>query len=202
MHIATTTVGYPEGKTITLEAIPPLLYEVTEDTEKPTWKMMEGSDSICGYVCQKATGNFRGKKWNVLYAEDIPTAAGPWKLQGLPGLIAYAADEEGIHTFKLIGIYQETVPVTYSSGSVVSKFSMEELRMKKTVIPYEKATREQMLKQKNNVFGNRMYLTDPMFYMTGQKEIMNVGVESGNVQLVGGLLVPDRPHKYQPLELK
>lgn len=202
MHIATTTVGYPEGKTITLEAIPPLLYEVTEDTEKPTWKMMEGSDSICGYVCQKATGNFRGKKWNVLYAEDIPTAAGPWKLQGLPGLIAYAADEEGIHTFKLIGIYQETVPVTYSSGSVVSKFSMEELRMKKTVIPYEKATREQMLKQKNNVFGNRMYLTDPMFYMTGQKEIMNVGVESGNVQLVGGLLVPDRPHKYQSLELK
>lgn len=202
MHIATTTVGYPEGKTITLEAIPPLLYEVTEDTEKPTWKMMEGSDSICGYECLKATGNFRGKKWNVLYAEDIPTAAGPWKLQGLPGLIAYAADEEGIHTFKLIGIYQETVPVTYSSGSVVSKFSMEELRMRKTVIPYEKATREQMLKQKNNVFGNRMYLTDPMFYMTGQKEIMIVGLESGNVQLVGGLLVPDRPHKYQPLELK
>lgn len=202
MHIATTTVGYPEGKTTAIESIPPLQYAVTEDMEKPTWKMTEGNDSVCGYLCQKANGEFRGKKWNVLYAEDIPTAAGPWKLQGLPGLITYAADDEGIHTFKLIGIYQETAPITHSSGSVVSKFSMEELRMKKTVIPFEKSTREQMLKQKKNVFGNRMYMTDPMFYMTGQKEILNVGKESGNVQFVGGLFVPDKPHKYQPLELK
>ena len=201
MHIATTTVGYPEGKSTILEVIPPLQYEVTEDTEKPSWSMAEGSDSVCGYMCQKANGEFRGKKWNVLYAEDIPTAAGPWKLQGLPGLITYATDDEGIHTFKLIGIYQESVPITYSSGSVVSKFSMEELRMKKTVIPYEKTSREQMLKQKKNVFGNRMYLTDPMFYMTGQKEILNVGKESGNVQFVGGLFVPEKAHKYQPLEL-
>lgn len=202
MHIATTTVGYPEGKTTAIESIPPLQYAVTEDMEKPTWKMTEGSDSVCGYLCQKANGEFRGKKWNVLYAEEIPTAAGPWKLQGLPGLITYAADDEGIHTFKLIGIYQETVPITYSSGSAVSKFSMEELRMKKTVIPYEKATREQMQKQKKNIFGNRMYLTDPMFYITGPKEILNVGKENGNVQFVGGLFVPEKPHKYQPLELK
>lgn len=202
MHIATTTVGYPQGKISSIESIPPLQYAVTEDMEKPTWKITEGSDSVCGYLCQKANGEFRGKRWNVLYAEDIPTAAGPWKLHGLPGLITYAADDEGIHTFKLIGIYQETVPITYSSGSVVSKFSMEELRMKKTVIPFEKSTREQMQKQKKNIFGNRMYLTDPMFYITGPKEILNVGKENGNVQFVGGLFVPNKAHKYQPLELK
>ena len=171
MHIATTTVGYPEGKTTAIESIPPLQYAVTEDMEKPTWRMMEGSDSVCGYLCLKANGEFRGKKWNVLYAEDIPTAAGPWKLHGLPGLITYAADEEGIHTFKLIGIYQETAPITHSSGSAVRKFDINERRMKTTIIPYEKSTREQMQKQKKNVFGNRMYLTDPMFYMTGPKEI-------------------------------
>jgi GLPGLI family protein len=200
MHIATTTVGYPEGKTITLESIPPLQYEVTEDTETPTWNMVEGSDSICGYLCQKASGKFRGKTWNVLYAEDIPTAAGPWKLQGLPGLITYAADDKGIHTFKLIGIYQETVPITYSAGSVASKFSMEERRMIKTVIPHEKATREQIQKQKKNVFGNRLYPSNPMFYMTGAKEILKVYQNSGDYQFVGGLYVPDKAHKYQPLE--
>lgn len=203
MHIATTTVGYPEGKTTSIESIPPLQYAVTEDIEKPTWKMAEGSDSVCGYLCQKANGEFRGKKWNVLYAEDIPTAAGPWKLQGLPGLITYAADDEGIHTFKLIGIYQETAPITHSSGSAVMKFVINERRMKKTVIPYEKATREQMLKQKKNMFGNRMYLTDPMFYMTGPKEINYVTTSNETkYQFVGGLFVPDTPHKYQPLELK
>lgn len=200
MHIATTTVGYPEGKTITLESIPPLQYEVTEDTETPTWNMVEGSDSICGYLCQKASGKFRGKTWNVLYAEDIPTTAGPWKLQGLPGLITYAADDKGIHTFKLIGIYQETVPITYSAGSVVSKFSIEERRMIKTMIPHEKATREQIQKQKKNVFGNRLYPSNPMFYMTGAKEILNVYQNSGDYQFVGGLYVPDKAHQYQPLE--
>lgn len=200
MHIATTTVGYPEGKTITLESIPPLQYEVTEDTETPTWNMVERSDSICGYLCQKASGKFRGKTWNVLYAEDIPTTAGPWKLQGLPGLITYAADDKGIHTFKLIGIYQETVPITYSAGSVVSKFSMEERRMIKTMIPHEKATREQIQKQKKNVFGNRLYPSNPMFYMTGAKEILKVYQNSGDYQFVGGLYVPDKAHQYQPLE--
>lgn len=202
MHIATTIVGSPEGKTITCESLPPLQYEVTEDTEKPTWNMVDGSDSVCGYICQKANGKFRGRKWNVLYAEDIPTAAGPWKLQGLPGLITYAADEDGIHTFKLIGIYQESVPITRSLGSVISKFSMEERRMKATVIPYEKATREQMQKQKKNVFGNRMYLTDPKFYMTGPKEILLTGGKNCDYQFVGGLFVPVKAHKYQPLELK
>ena len=204
MHIATTTVGYPEGKTITLESIPPLQYEVTEDTEAPAWTMVEGSDSICGYLCQKASGKFRGKTWNVLYAEDIPTVAGPWKLQGLPGLITYAADDEGIHTFKLIGIYQETVPITYSAGSVVSEFVIQERRMRNTVVPFEKTTREKMQKQKNTVFGNRLYLTNPMFYMTGPKTIFHTygKSENENYQFVGGLYVPDRAHKYQPLEVK
>ena len=199
MHIATTTVGYPEGKTITLESIPPFLYEVTEDTEMPTWNMVEGSDSICGYLCQKANGKYRGKTWNVLYAEDIPTAAGPWKLQGLPGLITYAADDEGIHTFKLIGIYQETAPITYSLGTLVSEFSIEERRMRMTVKPFMKATREQMQKQKKTVFGNRTYLTNPMFYMDA-KEIMSVGQKSASYQFVGGLYIPSKAHKYQPLE--
>ena len=204
MHIATTTVGYPEGKTISLESIPPHQYEVTEDTEMPAWNMVEGHDSVCGYLCQKANGKFRGKTWNVLYAEDIPTAAGPWKLQGLPGLIAYAADDEGIHTFKLIGIYQEAVPITYSAGSVVSEFVIQERRMRNTVVPFEKATREQMQKHKNTVFGNRLYMTNPMFYMSGPKTIFHTYGKNENetYQFVGGLYVPEQGHKYQPLELK
>ena len=202
MHIATTTVGHPEGKTISLESIPPFQYEVTEDTEMPTWNMMEGSDSICGYLCQKAKGKFRGKTWNVLYAEDIPTTAGPWKLQGLPGLITYAADDEGIHTFKLIGIYQETSPITYSAGAVVLKFSVEERRIRETVTPYEKATRAQILKQKKNVFGNRVYQSDPTFYMAGSKETLHLSQKGENYRFMGGLFVPQKAHKYQPLELK
>ena len=59
-----------------------------------------------------------------------------------------------------------------------------------------------MLKQKKNVFGNRQYLTNPMFYMTGPKEILHLAQEGGNYhQFVGGLYIPEKAHKYQPLEL-
>ena len=85
---------------------------------------------------------------------------------------------------------------------MVSKFSMEERRMITIVTPYEKTTREQIMKQKKNVFGNRLYLTNPTFYMTGKKEILNIGQTSGNYQFVGGLYIPDKAHVYQPLELK
>ena len=165
--------------------------------------MVEGTDSICGFLCKKANGEFRGKIWNVLYAEDIPTVAGPWKLQGLPGLITYAIDDEGIHKFKLIGLYQETEPITYSSGSVVSEFVIQERRMRNTVVPYEKVTREQMQKHKKATFGNRLYLTNPMFYMSGPKTIYHTyGPKSGEYQFVGGLYIPEKAHKYQPLELE
>lgn len=202
MHIATTTVGHPEGKTITLESIPPLQYEVTEDTENPTWNMTDGNDSICGYLCQRANAEFRGRKWNVMYTEEIPTTAGPWKLQGLPGLITYATDSEGIHTFRLIAIYQESVPVTYKSGSITGKFNTETLKMENIFVPYGKSTREQMLKQKNKVFGNRLYMTDPQFYMTGPKQVVVTYGKDENYNFIGGLFIPTKGHKYQPLELK
>ena len=203
MHIATTLVGYPEGKTVTQEPVPPLYYEVREDTKAPTWNMVEETDSISGYLCKKAHGEFRGKIWNVFYAEDIPTVAGPWKLHGLPGLITYAIDDEGIHTFKLIGLYQETVPITYSAGYLHSEFIIQERRISTTVVPYEKVTREQMQKHKKDTFGNRQYLTTPMFYMTGPKTIFHTyGPKSGEYQFVSGLYIPDKAHKYQPLELE
>ena len=202
MHIATTTVGYPEGKTTTLESIPPLQYEVTEDTEKPSWNIMEGSDSVCGYLCQKANSEFRGKKWNVMYTEEIPTTAGPWKLQGLPGLMTYATDSEGIHTFRLIALYQESVPITYSGGSITGKFNTETYNMENIFVPYEKSTRDQMLKHKKQVFGNRQYMTDPQFYMTGPKQVVVTYGKDENYNFIGGLFVPAKGHKYQPLELE
>ena len=73
-------------------------------------------------------------------------------------------------------------------------------RLITTVTPYEKATREQMQKQKKNVFGNRLYLTNPMFYMTGPKEILHLGQQRADYQFVGGLYIPDKAHVYMPLE--
>lgn len=52
-----------------------------------------------GYSCQKATTTFRGREFNVYFAKDIPIADGPWKLNGLPGLILEVASDDSIASF-------------------------------------------------------------------------------------------------------
>ncbi len=217
MHIATTTVGYPEGKTTSIETIAPHQYEVDEDTEKPVWKKAKGKETICGYQCKKAKCEFRGKKWNVSYAADISTTAGPWKLHGLPGLITYATDVEGIHTFQLISINEEAIPITCSSGYPNLNnvaFRQEENKEGLRVIHYVKATREKCLKMQNELFGDSQYLTDTQFYNRWNStehydpDLIAITItnkdngESQNYNFRGGLYVPDKAHKYQPLELK
>jgi len=48
---------------------------------------------IGNYVCKKATTYFRGRNYIAWYAVDIPTQFGPWKFNGLPGLILEIYDE-------------------------------------------------------------------------------------------------------------
>ena len=46
--------------------------------------------TIGGFTCEKATGHYRGRDYEVWYAPDIPIPSGPFKLGGLPGLIMEA----------------------------------------------------------------------------------------------------------------
>ena len=64
---------------------------VIEDTPTINWEICEDTvQTILGYTCHRATAKFRGREWEVWYADDIPTSLGPWKLNGLPGLILQA----------------------------------------------------------------------------------------------------------------
>ncbi|MBQ8071554.1 MAG: GLPGLI family protein [Bacteroidales bacterium] len=74
-------------------------YEYTETLPAITWKMLEGSKTICGYTCHKAEGYFRGRTYEVWFTEEIPSSAGPWKLSGLPGAILSASDFSGECSF-------------------------------------------------------------------------------------------------------
>lgn len=75
------------------------------------WKILNETDTIASYSCQKATLNFRGREYTVWFAPEIPINDGPWKFAGLPGLILKAEDTKGLFSFKLIGLQQPVAPL-------------------------------------------------------------------------------------------
>lgn len=205
MHIETIVSGYPEGKLTSHEAIAPFCYEVVEDKENIKWEMNDAEETICEYKSKGANCTFRGKKWNVMYAEDIPSVAGPWKLYGLPGLITSATDAEGIHTFTLVALYNEALPITYEKYYVLGKFIPEAQKFSNVAVQYEKRTHKQMIDQRKKVLGNRMYASKPQFFVPDLTAFGQIEVRynsSDTFKVINGTTVLDKAHKYQPLELK
>lgn len=74
---------------------------IVESTQKIDWKLLDETKKIGNFVCNKAIGVFRGRKYTAWYTTKISNSFGPWKLQGLPGLILEAQDEKKEVSFKL-----------------------------------------------------------------------------------------------------
>jgi len=52
------------------------------------WNILPTKDTlILGYKCQTATADFRGRKYTAHFNQEINSFGGPWKFDGLPGLI-------------------------------------------------------------------------------------------------------------------
>ncbi len=75
-----------------------------EIREQIDWKLGSETKKFGELTCHKATGSFRGKNYTAWYTDAIPLPYGPWKLQGLPGLIleAYDDDKEMYMYFKSV----------------------------------------------------------------------------------------------------
>ncbi|RNI29535.1 GLPGLI family protein [Rufibacter immobilis] len=58
-----------------------------------SWKISNQSKEIGGIKAIKATTKFRGRNYTAWFSPEIAVPLGPWKLQGLPGLILEAHDD-------------------------------------------------------------------------------------------------------------
>lgn len=86
-------------------------YLIEETAPKINWKITKDTASFSGVKCQKALTYFKGRNWIAWFAPELPFQSGPWKLNGLPGLIIEAHDEKNEVKFQFAGIDKVTQTV-------------------------------------------------------------------------------------------
>ncbi|WP_066225140.1 GLPGLI family protein [Formosa haliotis] len=95
---------YTDRNTNTMQSRDLGLVYVKETLPKITWEISSETKTIGDFNCVKATTSFRGRDYTAWFTTAIPLPYGPWKLQGLPGLIleAYDTHKEVYFYFKSI----------------------------------------------------------------------------------------------------
>lgn len=172
----------PKGKITVQSVITPNFYYYEENRYPVKWIMEEGEDTICGYKCRIARGEYGGRTWIVKYAPEIPTQNGPWKLTGLPGLILDATDSEGIHHFSAVTFRGSSVNITPldNKGRIAT-------------------SREKFIQAKNKFEENPIGNIPPE--SIGEMEIRKHGDNpSESTILINGIQLRMRIHPYIPLE--
>lgn len=86
--------------------------EYSELSDSPEWTYIpDETATVMDYHCHVATCNYGGRKWKVYYTNDIPVPYGPWKLNGVKGLILKAEDSENNFIFEAVGLTQKSQPI-------------------------------------------------------------------------------------------
>lgn len=94
---------YPKEKKLYTEEQLVNYYLVEEPLPVIQWQIKKDTMSISGLPCQKATAHFKGRDYTAWFCPDLPFQTGPWKLNGLPGLILEASDSKKEVMFKFEG---------------------------------------------------------------------------------------------------
>lgn len=69
-------------------------FYMKEDTPRMNWKITDEKKKIGKFICKKAITDFRGRNYTAWFTPEIAVQFGPWKLNGLPGLILEAYDNK------------------------------------------------------------------------------------------------------------
>ena len=75
-------------------------YLIEEPLPAINWKINSDTATFGGLHCQQATAHFKGRDYIAWFCPDLPFHTGPWKLNGLPGVIVDAHDTKNEVVFK------------------------------------------------------------------------------------------------------
>ncbi|SFI41757.1 GLPGLI family protein [Halpernia frigidisoli] len=116
------------------------------EPNKMSWTLEKEYKNILGVKCQKATLAKYGRKWIAFFSMNYPFPFGPYKFNGLPGLILEVHDLDNEFNFTAVEIK------TFKKDYPISK-----------VINVKKFSKDDFLKAKNNLesdftFGGKIKL--------------------------------------------
>ena len=114
-EIQYTDLFFKEGK-VTEYATPPIWCkrynaQFTEDCPPQEWQLHPEQQEVLGHLCQRATCHWRGRDFEAWFAPDIPVRRGPWRFNGLPGLILKVYDVDHFYTFEAVSVKNSTDPI-------------------------------------------------------------------------------------------
>lgn len=88
------------------------------------WTIELGKDSlILNYKCQKAVASFRGRKYEAFFTSELGVIGGPWKFDGLPGVILAVRSIDNYFVIKplqcVLNFKSEKIQNPYKSEKLV-----------------------------------------------------------------------------------
>ncbi|MBR8769343.1 hypothetical protein IX326_000532 [Porphyromonas levii] len=78
-------------------------FKTVEDIKEVNYTFGDSTKLVAGYASEMATAHLYGRDWIIYYTTEIPLSYGPWKLNGLPGLVTEAYSIDGAYKFTLKG---------------------------------------------------------------------------------------------------
>ena len=112
------------------------------------WKLQPETKNIGNFKAHKATTKFRGRKYTAWYTLEVPLPYGPWKLQGLPGLILEAYDEK-----KEMYLYFKSLEYPTKNNTRITQVHRLKSEGKgwKTIDDFENMMRKSLIKAYNGM---------------------------------------------------
>lgn len=92
--------SYPEYNVTFYNNLDMNKYKVS-DNRKLEWRILSEKEKIGEFSTQKAVCHFAGRVWTAWFTPNIPIQDGPYKFNGLPGIIIKLEDKTKSHSFVL-----------------------------------------------------------------------------------------------------
>jgi GLPGLI family protein len=91
---------------------------VYKENTPSEWVLSEDTLRIGGTLCNKAMLSYGGRQWEAWYDPSIPVSFGPYKFDGLPGMIYQIEDKTGSWKYALVSLEKIKTSLVFNCSEV------------------------------------------------------------------------------------